>query len=95
MRCCKPRALNGEWAKQSYSSCFEQLLNRRDGLDHLFTGIIHVRGAGYRAFLMYRTGTIPCLPRIDMLDKLKGIEDRYEQLGNELLEVGNNYQRAA
>lgn len=30
-----------------------------------------------------------------MLDKLKGIEDRFEQLGNELLEVGNNYQRAA
>ena len=30
-----------------------------------------------------------------MLDKLKGIEDRYEQLGNELLEVGSNYQRAA
>ena len=30
-----------------------------------------------------------------MLDKLKGIEDRYEQLGNEMLEVGNNYQRAA
>lgn len=30
-----------------------------------------------------------------MLDKLKGIEDRYEQLGRELLEVGNNYQRAA
>jgi peptide chain release factor 1 len=30
-----------------------------------------------------------------MLDKLKGIEDRYEQLGNELIEVGNNYQRAA
>jgi peptide chain release factor 1 len=30
-----------------------------------------------------------------MLDKLKGIEDRYEQLGNDLLEVGNNYQRAA
>ncbi len=30
-----------------------------------------------------------------MLDKLKGIEDRYDQLGNELLEVGNNYQRAA
>ncbi|MBK9927244.1 MAG: peptide chain release factor 1 [Anaerolineales bacterium] len=30
-----------------------------------------------------------------MLDKLKGIEDRYEQLGSELLEVGNNYQRAA
>src|SRR5215217_521754 len=29
-----------------------------------------------------------------MLDKLKGIEDRYEQLGNEMLEVGNNYQRA-
>jgi peptide chain release factor 1 len=30
-----------------------------------------------------------------MLDKLKRIEDRYEQLGNELLEVGGNYQRAA
>jgi peptide chain release factor 1 len=30
-----------------------------------------------------------------MLDKLKGIEERYDQLGNELLEVGNNYQRAA
>lgn len=30
-----------------------------------------------------------------MLDKLKGIEERYEQLGNDLLEVGNNYQRAA
>ena len=30
-----------------------------------------------------------------MLDKLKGIEERYEQLGKEFLEVGNNYQRAA
>ncbi len=30
-----------------------------------------------------------------MLDKLSGIEERYEQLGNELLEVGSNYQRAA
>ena len=30
-----------------------------------------------------------------MLDKLKGIEDRYQQLGNELLDVGSNYQRAA
>ena len=30
-----------------------------------------------------------------MLDKLKGIEERYQQLGNEFLEVGNNYQRAA
>ncbi|HXF85518.1 MAG TPA: peptide chain release factor 1 [Anaerolineales bacterium] len=30
-----------------------------------------------------------------MLDKLKGIEERYEQLSKELLEVGNNYQRAA
>ena len=30
-----------------------------------------------------------------MLDKLKGIEERYEQLGNEMLEVANNYQRAA
>lgn len=30
-----------------------------------------------------------------MLDKLKGIEEHYEQLGNELLEVGSNYQRAA
>jgi peptide chain release factor 1 len=30
-----------------------------------------------------------------MLDKLKGIEERYEQLGKEFMEVGNNYQRAA
>jgi peptide chain release factor 1 len=30
-----------------------------------------------------------------MLDKLKGIEDRYQQLGDELLNVGNDYQRAA
>lgn len=30
-----------------------------------------------------------------MLDKLQGIEERFEQLGQELLEVGNNYQRAA
>lgn len=30
-----------------------------------------------------------------MLEKLQGIEDRYKQLGNELLEVGNRYQRAA
>jgi peptide chain release factor 1 len=30
-----------------------------------------------------------------MLDKLKGIEERYEQLGRDLLEVGNDYQRAA
>ncbi len=30
-----------------------------------------------------------------MLEKLQGIEDRYEQLGRDLLEVGNDYQRAA
>jgi peptide chain release factor 1 len=30
-----------------------------------------------------------------MLDKLKGIEERYDQLGQEMLEVGNDYQRAA
>jgi len=30
-----------------------------------------------------------------MLDKLQGIEERYNQLGNDLLEVGNDYQRAA
>jgi peptide chain release factor 1 len=30
-----------------------------------------------------------------MLDKLKGIEDRYQQLGDELLDVGSDYQRAA
>jgi len=30
-----------------------------------------------------------------MLDKLKGIEDRFAQIGNELLEVGTNYQHAA
>ena len=29
-----------------------------------------------------------------MLDKLSGIEDRYEALGREMLEVGSNYQRA-
>jgi len=29
-----------------------------------------------------------------MLDKLQAIEDRFEQLGNELLEVGNDYKRA-
>ena len=27
-----------------------------------------------------------------MLDKLKGIEERYDQLGQEMLEVGNDYQ---
>ncbi|HEU0295993.1 MAG TPA: peptide chain release factor 1 [Anaerolineales bacterium] len=32
---------------------------------------------------------------MDMLDKLKGIEERYEQIGKELIEVGTNYQRAA
>ncbi|HEX8990816.1 MAG TPA: peptide chain release factor 1 [Anaerolineales bacterium] len=30
-----------------------------------------------------------------MLDKLTGIEERYETLGREMLEVGSNYQRAA
>jgi peptide chain release factor 1 len=30
-----------------------------------------------------------------MLEKLQGIEERYKQLGNELLEVGKDYQRAA
>jgi peptide chain release factor 1 len=30
-----------------------------------------------------------------MLDKLTGIEQRYEELGRELLEVGSDYQRAA
>ncbi|MBL8076475.1 MAG: peptide chain release factor 1 [Anaerolineales bacterium] len=30
-----------------------------------------------------------------MLDKLQAIEERFEQLGAELLEVGSNYQRAA
>lgn len=30
-----------------------------------------------------------------MLDKLTGIEERYENLGREMLEVGSNYQRAA
>ncbi|HJR80402.1 MAG TPA: peptide chain release factor 1 [Anaerolineales bacterium] len=30
-----------------------------------------------------------------MLDKLKGIEERYEHLGAELLETSNDYQRAA
>ncbi|MDP1713824.1 MAG: peptide chain release factor 1 [Anaerolineales bacterium] len=30
-----------------------------------------------------------------MLDKLQAIEEKYEQLGQELLEVGSNYQRAS
>jgi peptide chain release factor 1 len=30
-----------------------------------------------------------------MLDKLKGIEDRYQELGQELIEAGEDYQRAA
>ena len=30
-----------------------------------------------------------------MLDRLQGIEERYKQLGQDLLEVGGNYQRAA
>ncbi len=30
-----------------------------------------------------------------MLDKLQAVEERYEQLGNELLEVGSDYKRAA
>ena len=30
-----------------------------------------------------------------MLDKLKGIEDRYQEINQELLEVGDDYQRAA
>lgn len=30
-----------------------------------------------------------------MLDKLKGIEDRYKELNQELMEVGEDYQRAA
>jgi len=30
-----------------------------------------------------------------MLDKLKAIEDRYEELGRQLMEVGGDYQRAA
>jgi peptide chain release factor 1 len=38
---------------------------------------------------------VPLHEKVYMLDKLKGIEERYEQLGNELLEVGSNYQRAA
>lgn len=30
-----------------------------------------------------------------MLDKLIGIEDRFEELNRQLMEVGNDYQRAA
>lgn len=30
-----------------------------------------------------------------MLDKLAGIEDRYEELSRQLMEVGNDYQKAA
>jgi peptide chain release factor 1 len=32
---------------------------------------------------------------MDMLDKLKGIEERYDQIGKELIKIGTNYQRAA
>jgi peptide chain release factor 1 len=32
---------------------------------------------------------------LNMLDKLKAIEERFEQLGSELLDVGSDYQRAA
>jgi peptide chain release factor 1 len=35
------------------------------------------------------------MKRESMLDKLSGIEQRYDDLGKELLEVGANYQRAA
>jgi peptide chain release factor 1 len=38
---------------------------------------------------------IPSYKKERMLEKLKGIEERYEQLGKEFLEVGNDYQRAA
>jgi peptide chain release factor 1 len=38
---------------------------------------------------------IPFHEKVEMLDKLQGIEERYKQLGNELLEVGRDYQRAA
>jgi peptide chain release factor 1 len=48
---------------------------------------------------MRDTGTVqvsvPPYEKVFMLDKLKGIEERYEQLGRALLEVGNDYQRAA
>jgi len=30
-----------------------------------------------------------------MLDKLSGIEERYEELTRQLMEVGNDYQKAA
>jgi peptide chain release factor 1 len=45
--------------------------------------------------IMYLAGYHPAPRRIDMLDKLKGIEDRFEQIGRDLLAVGSNYQRAA
>jgi peptide chain release factor 1 len=32
---------------------------------------------------------------MEMLDKLQGIEDRFAEIGNELLDIGTNYQRAA
>jgi peptide chain release factor 1 len=48
-------------------------------------------------FILHCVGRdgIPTHLKDSMLDKLQGIEERYEQLGNELLEVGNDYQRAA
>lgn len=30
-----------------------------------------------------------------MLEKLAGIEERYEEINRQLMEVGNDYQRAA
>jgi peptide chain release factor 1 len=44
----------------------------------------------------FNAGFCPAVgKKVYMLEKLKGIEERYEQLGKEFLEVGNNYQRAA
>jgi peptide chain release factor 1 len=44
----------------------------------------------------FKAGFFPAVgKKVYMLEKLKGIEERYEQLGKEFLEVGNNYQRAA
>jgi peptide chain release factor 1 len=42
-----------------------------------------------------RRDYVPPYVKVSMLEKLKGIEERYEQLGKEFLEVGNDYQRAA
>src|SRR5689334_5067500 len=54
-----------------------------------------MEAALYFAIYCPNAGSYSLSEKVSMLEKLKGIEERYEQLGKEFLEVGNNYQRAA